>query len=174
MLEQPADGIELILQGLTLYRDADNEIVVPFCLIWLAEACARARQPEEAFNRLTDAIRLVDTTKERWVEAELHRMRGDLLIATGDRAAAEASYRQALSVGRQQNARLFELRAATGLARLWRDQGKEAEARDLLAPVCGWFTEGFDAPVLGEAKELLKQLSRRVAARNDLKLPMKQ
>jgi TolB-like protein/tetratricopeptide (TPR) repeat protein len=159
MTAEPADGIELILEGLALYRDTGNEIVVPFCLIWLAEACARARQPEEGFNRLTDALNLVETTKERWVEAELHRVRGDLLIAIGDRASAETSYRQALSIARQQDARLFELRAATGLAKLWRDQGKEAEARELLAPVCGWFTEGFDAPVLAEAKELLEQLS---------------
>jgi predicted ATPase len=160
MTAKPADGIELILQGLALYRDTGAEIVVPFCLIWLAEACVRAQQPDEAFNRLTEAVNLVETTKERWVEAELHRVRGDLLTATGDRASAERSYRQALSVARQQNAKLFELRAAASLARLWCDQSKEAEARDLLAPVCGWFTGGFDAPVLAEAKQLLKQLSR--------------
>jgi len=94
------------------------------------------------------------------VAAEIHRQRGDLLIATGDRAAAELSYHQALSIARQQSARLFELRAATSLARLWHDQGKEPEARDLLAPVCGWFTEALDLPVLEDAKELLAQLSR--------------
>jgi len=80
------------------------------------------------------------------------------LNATGDQAAAEQSYRQALAVAQRQSAKLFELRAATSLGRLWRDQGKRAEARDLLAPIYGWFTEGFDTPVLEDAKALLGQL----------------
>ena len=86
-------------------------------------------------------------------------MRGDLLNATGDQVAAEHSYHQALAIARRQSAKLFELRAATSLARLWRDQGKRAEARDLLAPVYNWFTEGFDTPVLQDAKALLDQLA---------------
>ena len=79
--------------------------------------------------------------------------------ATGDQAAAEQSYRQALAVAQRQSAKLFELRAATSLGRLWRDQGKRAEARDLLKPIYGWFTEGFDTPVLQDAKALLDQLA---------------
>ena len=86
-------------------------------------------------------------------------MRGDLLNGTGDQVAAEHSYHQALGVARRQSARIFELHAATGLARLWRDQGRRAEARDLLAPVYNWFTEGFDTPVLKDAKGLLDQLA---------------
>jgi predicted ATPase len=82
-----------------------------------------------------------------------------LLNATGDRAGAEQSYRLALDVAKRQSAKLFELRASTSLARLWRDQGKRAEARDLLAPIYGWFTEGFDTPVLQDAKALLDELA---------------
>jgi predicted ATPase len=97
-------------------------------------------------------------TEERCDEAELHRVRGDLLNAASDRVSAEQSYRQALAVAQRQSAKLFELQAATRLARLWLDQGKRTEARDLLAPIYDWFTEGFDTPVLKEAKALLEQL----------------
>ena len=86
-------------------------------------------------------------------------MRGDLLNATGDQVAAEHGYHQALSVARRQSARILELRAATSLARLWRDQGKRDEARELLAPVYGWFTEGFDTRDLKEARALLDELA---------------
>ena len=98
-------------------------------------------------------------TDERCEQGELHRVRGDLLNAIGDGVTAEQSYHQALLVVRSQGARVFELRAAISLARLWRDQGKRTEARDLLAPVYGWFTEGFDMPVLQDAKGLLDQLA---------------
>jgi predicted ATPase len=91
-------------------------------------------------------------------EVDVFRVRGDLLSATGDRAAAEESYHRALAVARSQTAKSLELRAATSLARLWRDQGKRTEARDALAPVYGWFTEGFNTPVLQDAKALLDQL----------------
>jgi predicted ATPase len=89
----------------------------------------------------------------------LYRVRGDLLNATGDRAAAAQSYHQALVIARRQSAKPFELRAATSLARQWRDQGKRTEARDLLAPIYDWFTEGFDTPVLKEANALLDELA---------------
>ena len=87
------------------------------------------------------------------------RLTGDVLLATGDRAGAEAGYREAIAIAQKQGAKLWELRAATGLARLWRDQGKLADALGLLAPVYGWFTEGFGTPVLQEAKSLLDELS---------------
>jgi len=109
-------------------------------------------------NCLAEASQIIATTDERYVEAEVHRLRGDLLNATGDRSAAEQSYRQALAVAKRQSAKPWELRAATSLARLWRDQSKRTEARDLLAPVYGWFSEGFDTPVLQDAKALLDQL----------------
>jgi predicted ATPase len=89
----------------------------------------------------------------------MYRARGELLVAIGDFAAAEASFHQATAVARRQSAKLWELRAATSLAQLWRDQGKRTEARDLLAPIYGWFTEGFDTPVLHGAKALLDELA---------------
>ena len=88
----------------------------------------------------------------------MHRLRGDLLNATGDQSAAERSYHQALAVAKLQSAKLFELRASISLARLWCKQDRRGEARNLLAPIYGWFTEGFDAPDLKEAKALLEEL----------------
>jgi len=102
--------------------------------------------------------RLKSRPKERWSESDVHRVRGELLIAVGDAVVAEKSLYQAIGVARRQSAKLFELRAAASLARLWRDQDKRTEARDLLAPIYNWFTEGFDTPVLKDAKALLDQL----------------
>ena len=108
---------------------------------------------------MNDALDRVDRTGGRWFEAELHRVRGELLLVTPAPRAAEASFRRALTVAREQSARMWELRAAISLARLWRDQNKRTEARDLLAPVYGWFTEGFDTPDLKEAATLLAELN---------------
>ena len=104
-------------------------------LMWLAEAHAMLGQPVEGLNCLAEAAQIIETTEERVDEAELHRVRGDLLNATGDRSAAERNYRQALAVAERQSAKLLQLRASTSLARLWRDQGKIADAQALLAPV---------------------------------------
>jgi predicted ATPase len=100
----------------------------------------------------------METTQERWAEAETHRLRGSLMQSLDDNAASEDCYQQALDVARRQSSKLWELRVAIDLARLWRDQGKTAEARDLLAPVYGWFSEGFDTRDLKEAKALLEEL----------------
>jgi predicted ATPase len=113
----------------------------------------------EGENSFVEAAQIIEMTDERHFEAELHRLRGDLLVATNDRAAAERNYGQVLDVAKRQGAKLWELRAATSLGRLWRDQGKRTEARDLLAPVYGWFTDGFNTPVLKEAKALLDALA---------------
>jgi len=125
----------------------------------LAEANVKLGRSVEGLNYLAEAAQFIEMTEERNNEAELHRVRGDLLNAIGDRAAAEQKYQQALAVAKRQSAKPFELHAASSLARLWRDQGKRDEARDLLAPVYGWFTEGFDTPVLKEAKALLDELA---------------
>jgi predicted ATPase len=135
-------------------------IHTPSMLVSLAEAHARLGEPIEGQNCLAEATQIIESTDQRIVEADVYRVRGDLLNATGDQAAAEQSYRQALAVAQRQSAKLFELRAATSLARLWRDQGKRIEARDLLALIYDWFTEGLDTPVLQEAKALLDQLAR--------------
>jgi predicted ATPase len=134
-----------------------------FNLLTTAEAFGHAGQPAEALSALGDAVQFMEATNERnrageLYEAELYRVQGELLNATGDHGAAEGSFHRALTVARRQSAKTFELRAANSLARLWRDQGKRNQARELLAPIYGWFTEGFDAPVLQEAKALLVEL----------------
>jgi len=116
-------------------------------------------QPVEGLNDLAEAARIIETTDERYSEAELYRLRGDLLSATGDLSTAERYYHQAIDVARRQSAKLFELRASISLARLWCKQGKRGEARDLLASIYNWFTEGLDTPVLTEAKALLDELT---------------
>jgi predicted ATPase len=125
----------------------------------LADACQMAGQWRAALPHLAEARDLVEETGARWFYAETLRLTGKVLLATGDAAAAEASYREAIAIAQQQSAKLWELRAAMSLARLWRDQGKPSEARDLLAPVYNWFTEGFGTPVLQEAKALLEELA---------------
>jgi predicted ATPase len=109
---------------------------------------------------IRDTMTTVETTKERWCEAEVYRVAGEiaLMMPKPDAAEAEAYFEHALAVARKQQAKSWELRAAMSMARLWRDQGKLHQARDLLAPVYGWFTEGFDTMDLKEAKALLEQL----------------
>jgi predicted ATPase len=124
-----------------------------------ADACRIAGQLPAALGHLTEAQRVTDETGERWTAAETARLRGDVLLATGDRARAEAGYREAIAIAQQQSGKLWELRAAISLARLWSNQGKDGEERELLAPVYGWFTEGFGTPVLQDAKALLAELA---------------
>ena len=126
-----------------------------------AEAYLRAGQRDESLAAVDQALDFVRESGERWWEAEVYRLRGEVLLArrARDRSNAEECFRRALRVARKQTARSLELRAATSLARLWRKQGKRAEAHDLLAPVYGWFTEGFDTPDLIDAKALLDALS---------------
>jgi predicted ATPase len=157
-LGQPQEGLTLIRQALAAQRAAGCVAAVSIVLMWLAETYATLGRPIEGLNYLAEAAQIIATTEERCHEAELHRLRGDLLNATGDKPAAEQSYHQALAVAERQSAKLFELQAATSLARLWRDQGKHTEARDLLVPIYNWFTEGFDTPVLQDAKALLDEL----------------
>ena len=118
-------------------------------------------QSDDAWRCIGEAISTTEATKERWFEAETNRIAGAiaLMLPKRDEAKAEAHFERALSVARQQQAKSWELRAAMSLARLWCDQGKVREARELLAPVYGWFTEGFDTRDLKEAKKLLEQLS---------------
>jgi predicted ATPase len=131
---------------------------VPHNISLLAAACEIAGQCEEALTLLDQALQIAEKTGERWYGAELNRHKGQLLLRQGHSEAAEKLYREALSISQGQEAKLWELRAAVSLARLRRDQGRQAEARDLLAPVYGWFTEGFDTADLKEAKALLEEL----------------
>ena len=156
---QPAEAIPLMLQGLGNSRATGAGLCIPFYLMTLAEVYGMAAQADEGLKRLAEAANIVEVTQERWAEAEMHRLRGTLLLSMHERAAAEDSFRLALTVAQQQSAKYWELRAAMSLARLWRDQGKVQQARELLAPVYGWFTEGFDTRDLQEAKALLDALT---------------
>ena len=125
----------------------------------LATAHEIAGELEKAVTLLDDALQIVEWTGERWLEADLYRLKGQMLLRQGCSEAADELYCKALSIAKKQEAKLWELRAAVSLARLRRDRGRRAEARNLLAPVYGWFTEGFDTPDLKEAKTLLDELT---------------
>ena len=153
-----AEGISLLRSGSAAYRATGSELLVPHYIALLAQACEGAGQIEEAVTLLDEALEIVGRTGECWLEADLHRHKGQLLLRQGHSDAAEELFCKALSVAREQEAKLWELRAAMSLARLRRDQGRPAEACDLLAPVYGWFSEGFDTPDLKEAKALLDEL----------------
>jgi len=125
----------------------------------LAQVHAALGQPKEALKHLASAAELIEKNDERVWEPELHTVRGELMSMIGDRAAAEEAFHRSLTISRNVSAKLIELRASTRLASLWRDQGKRTEARDLLAPIYGWFTEGFDTLDLKQAKALLDELA---------------
>jgi class 3 adenylate cyclase/predicted ATPase len=152
------EGMSLLRNGSAAYSATGAEAWMPHYIGLIAAASEIAGQIEEAVTLLDDALQLVERTGDRWFAAELHRHKGQLLLRQGDSEAAEELYRKALSIAQEQEAKLWELRAVASLARLRRDQGRPAEARDLLAPVYGWFTEGFDTPDLKEAKALLIEL----------------
>jgi predicted ATPase len=154
-----AEGISLLRNGSTAYRATGAETGMPHYLALLSQACDIAGQVQEAVTLLDEALQIVERTGERWYAAEVNRHKGKLLLRQGHSEAAEKFYRKALSIAVEQEAKLWELRAAASLARLRRDQDRHAEARDLLAPVYGWFTEGFDTPDLKEAKKLLDEVA---------------
>jgi predicted ATPase len=133
----------------------------PSFLGLLAALYLKFENPGEALKVLDEALARVEGLEERWFEADLRRLKGEALVKVRPHQSGEAEgfLHQALVVARDQGARLWELRAATSLARLWRDQGKQAEARDLLSPVYGWFTEGFNMPDLKDVKVLLDELA---------------
>jgi predicted ATPase len=160
-------GLVQMHQGLEAWRATQAETQRPYWLALLAAAYGQAGQATEGFGALAEALTLVAHTGERWWEAELYRLQGELHVQAGTRpkapegatAEAEACFQQALAVARRQQAKSLELRVAMSLARLWQHQGKRAEAQALLAPIYNWFTEGFDTTDLQEAKALLAALS---------------
>ncbi|WP_428669955.1 AAA family ATPase [Reyranella sp.] len=153
------EGISLLRAGTAAFRVTGAALFAPFLVILLASACETAGHVEESLALLDEASQIVERTGERWLEAELHRQRGELLLRQGDAAGAEELYRKALGIAADQGAKFWELRAATSVARLRREQGRHAEARDVLAPIYGWFTEGFDTADLKQAKALLDELT---------------
>jgi class 3 adenylate cyclase/predicted ATPase len=155
-----SDAIQMFTSGIAAYPATGATVWRPLHLSHLARSYAALGQFEDAWRYIGEVITAVETTNERWFEAEVHRTGGEiaLLSPDPDAAKAEAYFERALAVARQQQAKSWELRAAMSMARLWRDQGKRNEARDLLAPVYNWFTEGFDTLDLKEAKTLLHEL----------------
>jgi predicted ATPase len=134
---------------------------VPFFQGLLAEIEAERQDVEQALTRIDEALALAQQTGEHWTDAFLHRIRGEILLKRdpANTAPAEEAFLTAITIAQQQKARNFELRAAMSMAQLWRDQGKRDEARELLAPVYGWFTEGFDTLDVKQAKALLDELA---------------
>jgi predicted ATPase len=156
-----SDSIHTLASGIAAWRSTGSTAFVPLFLSHLASANAELARFDDAWRCIDEATTAIETTKERWFEAEVHRVAGELALISPepDAAKADTYFERALAVARQQQAKSWELRAATSLARVWRDQGKRDEARDLLAPVYGWFTEGFDTLDLKEAKALLHELA---------------
>jgi predicted ATPase len=160
-LDDGESGTKAFRGALKAYVDQGNRLFVPIYQASLAEIEAERQGGEAALALLDEALSLAEQTGEHWTDAFLHRVRGEILLKRdpANAAPAEQAFLTAITVAQQQMAKSFELRAAMSMARLWRDQGKRDEARDLLAPVYGWFTEGFDTRDLKEAKALLHGLA---------------
>jgi tetratricopeptide (TPR) repeat protein len=156
-LGDPDEGAVLIREALTAYRANGALVSVPTRLSWLAETHALGGAPADALRTIAEALS-VNPTERYWMP-ETWRVRGDIRRQQGEEGLAEADFRDAIALAREMSAKAWELRAATSLARLWWQQGRRAEARDLLAPIYGWFTEGFDTRDLKEAKALLDELA---------------
>jgi predicted ATPase/class 3 adenylate cyclase len=161
------DGMSLLRRGLSAHHATGAAVWMPLFIALLARACQIAGHIEEAVSQLDNALNIVARTGERWFAAELNRHKGQLLLRQGHAEVAEELYCKALSIAREQEAKLWELRAAVSLARLRRDQGRQAEARELLAPIYGWFTEGFGMPDLKEAKALLNNFAQQSRTTSD-------
>jgi predicted ATPase len=157
---QAEEGVAQIRQGLTMGRATGSRLTNSIHLAILAETYGRMGQVEEGLTTLDEALAIAHRGGEHFYEAEIHRIKGELLLMRGEAdAQVEACFRQAIEVARRQEAKSLELRTAMSLSRLWQKQGKREEARQLLAEIYGWFTERFDTPDLKEAKALLEALS---------------
>jgi predicted ATPase len=163
MTGKPSDAVHMISSGIAAYRSTGAEIWMPLYSSYLAWAHAELGQLDDARYCIGEAIKAMAATRERWWEAEVHRIAGEIALMSRERdtAEAEACFERALAVAHAQQAKSWELRATISMARLWRDQGKRDKARELLAPVYGWFTEGFDTRDLKGAKALLAELATK-------------
>ena len=158
---EASNAVQMLSSGITAWRSTGATLWMPWYLSCLASAHAELGQFDCACRCLGDAITAAVSTQEKWYEAEIHRTAGEiaLMLPEPDAAKAETDFERALAIARQQQAKSWELRAAISFARLWRAQGKVQQAREQLAPVYGWFTEGFDTRDLKEAKALLDELA---------------
>ena len=159
-----SDAIEMLISGNAAFLATGATLWMPFRLQHLARAHAEQGQFEEAWRCIGEATTAVETTKEKWCEADIHRTAGEIALMSPepDAAKAEAHFERAIAIARKQQAKSWELRAATSLARLWQGQSRRSEAHDRLAPIYGWFTEGFDTLDLKEAKVLLNELGGKL------------
>jgi class 3 adenylate cyclase/predicted ATPase len=157
---QSSDAVQKLTDGITVLRSTEATLLWPWYLSCLAWAHATLRDHDEAWRCIGDAIAMMETNKQQWCEAEVHRLAGEiaLLSPTQDAAKAKTYFDRSLEIARDQQAKCWELRTAMSMAKLWRDQGKRDEAHDLLASVYGWFTEGLDTLDLKEARALLDEL----------------
>jgi predicted ATPase len=160
-LKSNADVIQMLTSSQSASRQSRTTFMRPLGLSYLAKAYADIGHFEDASRFITEAVSAIETTGERWFEADADRIAGEIALKSPipDASKAEVYFERSLNVARAQQAKSLELRAAMSMARLWRDQGKRDAARDLLAPVYGWFTEGFDTLDLKEAKALLEELA---------------
>ena len=158
---QASDAVASIASSIAAYGATGSSHWMPFCLSILARAYAQLDHFDDAWRCIDEPMAMVEAKGERWNEANVNRIAGEIALMSPepDAAKAEAYFGCALEIAHARQARSWELRAATSLARLWRDQDKRQQARDLLAPVYGWFTEGFDTADLKEAKALLDELT---------------
>ena len=158
MQDQGEEGMAEVRRGIAGCRATGTALLIPYYCSVLADVAANLGHTADGLQALAEAHSLVEQQEERWWEAEVCRLRGVLLLCQRGMPEAEAWLQQALDVARHQGAKSLELHAAMNLSRLWQQQGKRAAARELLAPVYGWFTEGFDTADLQEAKALLEVL----------------
>jgi predicted ATPase len=161
-----SDATEILISGMTALRKTGTTLSTPSHLLVLARSYAELGQFDAAWRCIGEAMTAAETTKETSHEAEIHRTAGEIALMSPepDAAKAQAHFERAIAIAREQKAKSWELRAAASLARLWRDQGERQQARDLLAPIYGWFTEGFDTLDLKEAKALLDELTEPAIA----------
>jgi predicted ATPase len=162
LTNKSTEAVQEITSSLAAYRSTGARMFVPIMLVYLSRAHAATRQFDRALCAIAEAMTTLEATGERWVEAEVNRVAGELTLSSpmSDAAKAEEYFERSIAVARRQQAKLWELRAAMSLARLWRDQDKRDKARNMLTPVYNWFTEGFDALDLREAKALLESVEQ--------------
>jgi class 3 adenylate cyclase/predicted ATPase len=162
LTEKSLDAVSILTSAIDAARSSGTTLFLPVWLSRLARACGELGQFDDAWSYIGEAITAVEATKEKWYEAEVHRIAGEIALMSPERdaAKAEAYFKRALATARAQQAKSWDLRAAMSMARLWREQGKRDEARELLAPVYAWFVEGFDTLDLKQAKVLLDELTQ--------------
>jgi|GEM_PF-1272300 predicted ATPase len=156
-----SEAIQMITSGITMYRSTGSRLYLPIFLSHLSRARAELDQFDQAWRCIGEAMAAVETTGERWYEAEIHRVTGEIALKLPQLGSSQAGayFERALTVAHAQQAKSWELRAAMSMARFWHDQGMREKARALLAPIYGWFTEGFDTVDLKQAKALLDEMS---------------